>query len=82
MDRLRLRPTATELLAGDPQLADMGRYIKHLISASDPATAAENAALVYLATMTAFTEGGLLHLEYVPRLLIDIRGQEFEVCLR
>jgi hypothetical protein len=49
MDRIRHRPTATELETGDAHLPEMIRYIKGLISIPDRAAAVRNAALAYMA---------------------------------
>ena len=81
MDRAILRPTLSDLQAGDGYLSEMQRYIRHLVAVSDKTAAAHNASLAYLAMMQAFAEEGLLRLAWAPRLVIDLGEKEFEVCL-
>jgi hypothetical protein len=78
-DRTVLRPVLTELQAGDKHLAEMQRYLRHLVAVPDKEAAAHNASLAYLAMMHAFAEEGLLQLAWAPRLVIDIGDQEYGV---
>jgi hypothetical protein len=79
MDRTRLRPAAGDLLTSDPHLPEMMRYVQHLVEGPEAEVVARNAALAYLALITAFAEKGLLQIDWAPRLLIEVRNREFEV---
>jgi hypothetical protein len=79
MDRTRLRPAADDLLTSDPHLPEMMRYVQHLVEGPEAEVVARNAALAYLALITAFAEKGLLQIDWAPRLLIEVGNQEFEV---
>jgi hypothetical protein len=79
MDRTRLRPAADDLLTSDPHLPEMMRYVQHLVEGPETEVVARNAALAYLALITAFAEKGLLQIDWAPRLLIEVGNQEFEV---
>jgi hypothetical protein len=74
-----LKPTITDLNNGDPNLQEMVRYIQHLLHGSDAQIVAHNAALTYLAMMTAFQQAGLVELEWVPVLAIDVGNTEYQV---
>ena len=78
--RLTLKPTIDDLNHGDSNLKEMMRFIKHLIHRSDAQTVAHNAALAYLAMISAFQQAGLVELEWVPVLTIDVGDAEYEVC--
>jgi hypothetical protein len=79
MDRIRLRPTANELETGDAHLPEMIRYIKGLISIPDRAAAVRNAALAYMALVTAFSEGNFTQIAWAPSFVIELDSQEYEV---
>jgi hypothetical protein len=77
--QVTLRPTITDLKNGDPTLQEMVRFIKHLVHGSNAQTAAHNAALTYLAMITAFQQAGLVELDWVPVLAIDVGDTEYQV---
>jgi hypothetical protein len=79
MDRTRLRPAADDLLSSDPHLPEMMRYVQHLVEGPEAEVVAQNAALAYLALITAFAEKDLLQIDWAPRLLIEVGNREFEV---
>jgi hypothetical protein len=79
MERRRIRPAPGDLLTSDRHLPEMMRYVQHLVEGDEPEVVARNAALVYLAIITAFAERGLLQADWAPRLVIDVEGREFEV---
>jgi hypothetical protein len=79
MERRRIRPAPGDLLTSDRHLPEMMRYVQHLVEGDEPNAVARNAALVYLAIITAFAERGLLQTDWAPRLVIDVEGREFEV---
>ena len=74
-----VRPTMTELETGDPSLLKMVAYIKFLLQRRSERDTAHNAALAYLALMTAFEQEGLTEMGYVPDLAIEIGGVEYKV---
>jgi hypothetical protein len=80
MDRIRLRPTAIELETGDAHLPEMIRYIEALITVVDPAAAVRNAALAYMALVTAFSEGNVTQIAWAPSFVIELDSQEYEDC--
>ena len=79
MNRTQLWPTVSDISSGDPYLPELVRYARHLTGGPDTDTSARNASVVYLAVITAFAAGGLMQVEWAPRLLIDINEREFEV---
>ena len=79
MERIRLKPTYEQVLAGDANLKDLMRYTEHLVSNDDDRIVAHNAALVYKALITAFEKRGLLQCAWAPRLAIDVGPREYEV---
>ncbi|RSH83671.1 hypothetical protein EHS25_005575 [Saitozyma podzolica] len=80
-NRTRLRPAAGDLLTTDPHLPEMMRYVQHLVEGPEAGVAARNAALAYLALITAFAEKGLLQIDWAPRLLIEVGNREFGINL-
>ena len=54
------------------------RYLQHLVEGPEAEVVARNAALAYLALITAFAEKGLLQIDWAPRLLIEAGNREFE----
>ncbi|RSH95819.1 hypothetical protein EHS25_000912 [Saitozyma podzolica] len=80
MDRARLRPAADDLLTSDPHLPEIMRYVQQLVD-PEAEVVARNAALAYLALITAFAEKGLLQIDWAPRLLIEVGNGEFEINL-
>ncbi|GFZ44318.1 hypothetical protein JCM24511_02040 [Saitozyma sp. JCM 24511] len=81
MDRTPLRPAAGDLLTSDPHLPEMMRYVQHLVEGPEAEVVDRNAALAYLALITAFVEKGLLQIDWAPRLLIEVGDREFEINL-
>jgi hypothetical protein len=79
MDRKRFRPAPGDLLTSDPHLPEMMSYVQHLVEGPEAEVVARNAALAYLAVITAFAEKGLLQIDWAPRLLIEVGNREFEV---
>ena len=79
MDRCHLRPSPPDLLQGDCHLPEMIGYIRQLLGGEDPISVASNAALAYLALVVAFSDRGLLRLNWAPRILIEVGKKEFEV---
>jgi hypothetical protein len=53
MDRTRLRPAADDLLTSDPHLPEMMPYVQNLVEGPEAEVVARNAALAYLALITA-----------------------------
>jgi hypothetical protein len=53
MDRTRLRQAAGDLLTSDPHLPEILRYLQHLMEGPEAEVVARNAALAYLALITA-----------------------------
>lgn len=76
-----IRPTPEALSTADSTLFEMIRYVRHVINRHDPSEAAHNAALVYLAVVTAFKDEKLLELDWVPSLSLDIGDNEFEIVI-
>ena len=60
-------------------LSKMIHVVRHLIQGKPQLEVAANAALAYLALITAFQQEGLLELEWVPKLAIDVGDTEYEV---
>jgi hypothetical protein len=79
MDGTHLRPADGDLLASDPYLPEMMSYVEHLVEGPEAEIIARNAALAYLALITAFAEKGLLQIDWAPRLLIEVGNRGFEV---
>jgi hypothetical protein len=74
-----LRPTITDLNNGNPNLQKMVRFIGQLIHDSNAQIAGHNAALTYLAIMTAFQHAGLVELDWAPVLAIAVGDTEYQV---
>ena len=55
------------------------QFVRMSVSQSNPAIAAKNAAIAYRALITGFVEGGMMEIEWVPRLVIEVGDREFEV---
>jgi hypothetical protein len=49
----------------------MMSHVQHLVEGPEAEVVARNAALAYLALITAFAEKGLLQIDWAPRLLIE-----------
>lgn len=79
--KINITPTSSALSQSDPVLHEMIRYIKHFLGRPKAFEIAQHAALIYLAVMTAFQDEGLLELEWVPALAIDVGEHEFEITL-
>jgi hypothetical protein len=58
----------------------MIKYIRRLISVSDPEAAAMNAATAYLALITAFPDEKVIQVAWAPSLVVELDSQEYEVC--
>jgi hypothetical protein len=54
-------------------------YVEHLVEGPEAEIIARNAALAYLALITAFAEKGLLQIDRAPRVLIEVGNRGFEV---
>jgi hypothetical protein len=54
-------------------------YIRQLLEGEDLISVASNAALAYLALVVAFSDCGLLQIDWAPRILIEVGQREFEV---
>ncbi|RSH89897.1 hypothetical protein EHS25_001883 [Saitozyma podzolica] len=78
MDGTHLRPADGDLLASDPYLPEMMSYVEHLVEGPEAEIIARNAALAYLALITAFAEKGLLQIDRAPRVLIEVGNRGFE----
>ena len=78
--RFPINPTMSDLERGDPHLPEMISFLRHLVQGKTQREAAKNAALAYLALMTAFQQEGMVELEWVPSLAIDVGDIEYEVC--
>jgi hypothetical protein len=57
----------------------MIRYIKALITISDPAAAVRNAVLAKMALVTAFSERNVTQIAWAPSFVIELDSQEYEV---
>ena len=77
--RLTINPILSDLHEGDTVLPEMVHVVRHLIQGKPELEVAANAALAYLALMTAFQQEGLLELEWVPELDIDVGNTEYKV---
>lgn len=82
MDRQRIRPAFVDLLNSDPHLPEMIGYVQQLVNHQEPQVVAGNAALAYLALITAFSDRGLLQVDWAPRIVIEVDSKEFEVSPR
>jgi hypothetical protein len=82
MKSKKIRPAPADLLSSDPHLPEMMRYVEQFVEGREAEAFASNAALAYLALITAFSQKGLLQVDWAPRLLIEAGGLEFEVSNR
>ena len=80
MNRVQLKPSSQDLITGDAHLSEMIKYIRRLISVSDPEVAAMNAATAYLALITAFSDENVIEVAWAPSLVVQLDSQEYEVC--
>ena len=76
-----LRPTVSSLHTDQQQFHSFIEAIRTLLAeATTPLVAAENAAKVYLAVVTAFEQAGLVQTEHAPTFwLYDDDEHEYEV---
>jgi hypothetical protein len=62
-----------------PSQSSITLVVQHLVEGHEAEVVPRNAALAYLALITGFAEKGLLHVDWAPRLVIEVGEREFEV---
>ncbi len=80
MNRVQLKPSSQALITDHVHLLEMIKYIRKLISVSNPDAASMNAATAYLAFITAFSEENITKVAWVLNLIVELDSQEYEVC--